>query len=108
MYEPNLPSSQVSSQRTRLEVRRKVHGSKHNRVDADQPDHGEQPGSRPEGDQDAEDDRGQPSQPQQPFVSSPRQEGKGSDDLHDAGHDRPGRNQEEQSEGSNAWPEKGD
>lgn len=92
----------LARQSTRLEVRRDVHHPKHNGIDADQPDHGERPGSRPQGDHDAKDDRGQPGEHKQPCVASPWQECHGANDLHDAGHYGPGRHQEEQGEGGNA------
>src|SRR6266567_2725123 len=101
-------SSHARSQRARLEVAHDVQDAKDNRVDADQPDHGEQSDMRPEGDKNAEDDRCEPGQSQQPLAPSSQWECQGSYYLHDAGHNRPGRNQEEKDEGCDARPDKGD
>src|SRR6266699_469961 len=100
--------SRARSQRARLEVAHDVQDAKDDRVDADQPDHGEQSDTGPEGDKNAEDDRCEPGQSQQPLAPSSQWECQGSYDLHDAGHNRPGRNQEEKDEGCDARPDKGD
>src|SRR2546421_674081 len=67
-------SGHTSCQGARFEVSRDVHNSKHNRVDPDQPDDGQQPGRRLGGDQNTEDDRGQSGQSRQRSTSTPHGE----------------------------------